>query len=122
MGSSAVLLSNDLMVASVADGIARRLRVPALTVADVEDLVRVASIENAALAVIDLRTPQLEVKALLPRLREHASGCKIVAFGPHVHEQPLAAAKAAGCDEVFTRGQFERRFEALLAEVTPPAE
>jgi hypothetical protein len=34
-----------------------------------------------------------------------------------VHTEALEAAAAAGCDEVITRGQFERRFDALLAKL-----
>jgi CheY-like chemotaxis protein len=122
MANSVVLLSSDLMVASAADGIARRLGAQLITAANADEFVQAVGSQHAALAVLDLRTPRLEVAALLPRLREHAPACKIVAFGPHVHEQSLAAAQAAGCDEVFTRGQFERRFESLLAELKAPAE
>jgi hypothetical protein len=40
-----------------------------------------------------------------------------MACAPHVHEQSLAAAVAAGCDAVITRGQFEARVDAQLAQL-----
>jgi hypothetical protein len=39
-----------------------------------------------------------------------------------VHKQSLEAAADAGCDEVITRGEFERRFDSLLAEITASAD
>jgi hypothetical protein len=42
----------------------------------------------------------------------------IVAFGPHVHEARLAAARDAGCDLVLTRGQFDSQIESLLERLT----
>jgi CheY-like chemotaxis protein len=81
------------------------------------------TLSDAASAVaIDLRTPGLDVEALVPRLREAAQPqAAIVACGPHVHTESLAAATSAGCDAVITRGQFERRFDALLAGLTARA-
>jgi hypothetical protein len=37
-----------------------------------------------------------------------------VAYAPHVHEQLLQAAAEAGCNEVFTRGQFDRQMEDII--------
>jgi DNA-binding response OmpR family regulator len=116
----AIVLSSDLMVASTAQGAADRHGFD-LTVAPTADGA-VNSAQDAAIVAIDLRTPGLDLVALMPRLRDAAQrGAPIVAFGPHVHTDALSAAAAAGCDEVITRGQFERRFDALLAALTAPA-
>jgi hypothetical protein len=40
---------------------------------------------------------------------------KIVAFGPHVHEAKLAAARSAGCDEVISRGRFHAELIEIVA-------
>jgi CheY-like chemotaxis protein len=122
MGDSIVFVSSDLMVASAAEGIARRHGLRVRTVANAGEVVGAAADQRACLIVLDLRTPGLHAGSIVPQLREHAAGAKIVAFAPHVHEQSLAAAAAAGCDEVFTRGQFERRLEALLSEIKAPAD
>lgn len=39
----------------------------------------------------------------------------VVGFGPHVDDQLLAAAKAAGCAEVLPRSVFFKRLERGLA-------
>jgi len=41
-------------------------------------------------------------------------GTYVVAFGPHVHEERLAAAREAGCDEVLSRGEFFARVNAIV--------
>ena len=51
----------------------------------------------------------------LNRLKaSEGSGTRVVAFGPHVHEQRLAAARDAGCDLVVSRGQFFSQLETIL--------
>lgn len=39
---------------------------------------------------------------------------RIVAFGPHLETQALAAARAAGADEVLARGAFASRLPDIL--------
>jgi hypothetical protein len=48
-------------------------------------------------------------------IRVGAPAARIIAYGPHVDEALLADAKEAGCDEVLTRGQFNKLFAELLA-------
>lgn len=40
----------------------------------------------------------------------------IIAYGPHVAEGKLAAAKDAGCDQILTRGQAHRDIATVLAQ------
>ena len=59
--------------------------------------------------VVDLsRSGVLEA---LPGLR----GVRTVGFGSHVDRELLAAARAAGCDEVLPRSQFFARLGDVLA-------
>jgi DNA-binding response OmpR family regulator len=68
-----------------------------------------------ALVILDLSTPDLNLKHLLPALRKQNSEIgPIVAFGPHVQASRLTAARQAGCDDVLTQGEFHRRVGALL--------
>jgi hypothetical protein len=65
--------------------------------------------------IIDLGTTRLDLNALISELS--ASGThlpRIIAFGPHVHEEKLASAQRAGCDVVVSRGQFFAQLESLL--------
>jgi hypothetical protein len=43
-----------------------------------------------------------------------SAATRVIAFGPHVHEDRLAAARAAGCDSVLSRGQFFSQAENVL--------
>lgn len=43
-----------------------------------------------------------------------AAGVRVVAFGPHVDDHSLAAARAAGAAEVLPRSKFFRRLPALF--------
>jgi hypothetical protein len=62
--------------------------------------------------------PGLDVHALVAAVREASpNGARVLAFGPHVHEASLAAARAAGCDEVVTRGEIERRLDAAVQDL-----
>lgn len=66
---------------------------------------------------IDLETPDLDLPAIVSRAREARDDCLIVAYGPHVHEARLQAARDAGCDQVLSRGQFDRELPALLQSI-----
>jgi CheY-like chemotaxis protein len=112
-----VLLSSDLMLSSAAMGIAGRHGASLVGARSGEDAVRECG-DDAALLVIDLRAPGLDIAEVVRAVRD---GCEtppyIMACAPHVHEQSLAAAAAAGCDAVVTRGQFEARVEAQVAQL-----
>jgi DNA-binding response OmpR family regulator len=80
-----------------------------------EQLLREAAHKPVALVILDLSTPDLNLKHLLPALRKQNSEIgPIVAFGPHVQASRLTAARQAGCDDVLTQGEFHRRVGALL--------
>src|SRR5690242_4589677 len=117
-----LLVSADIMLAATSSGIAGRHGLNVAGAASVEQAIQVAGSAFPQSIAVDLRLPGLDIESLVSRLRQTNSQLRIVAFGPHVHEQSLAAAKAAGCDEVFTRGQFERRFEQLISELTAQAD
>jgi DNA-binding response OmpR family regulator len=112
-----ILLTTDLMVTSVAQGAARRHGMELQVVADGDAALTAANDGPARLIAIDVRTPGLQIDALAPALRSGGREAYIVAFGPHVHRELLAAAARAGCDEVITRGEFDRRIDALLGAV-----
>lgn len=66
---------------------------------------------------VDLQTPGLDIAQAVASLRQTAGPrVRIVAFGPHVHQEKLAAARAAGCDLVLTQGQFYSSLDELLQD------
>jgi DNA-binding NarL/FixJ family response regulator len=75
---------------------------------------------DCRLVLIDLTLPSLDVSQVVPLIRAAAPAARILAFGPHVDEQALAAADQAGCDAVLTRGQFNQQYAQILQGVASP--
>jgi CheY-like chemotaxis protein len=115
---SALILSTDLACLSTVTGTAE------LHGYTVEGAMSPAALLQKAagcrLVLLDLNSPGVDPAALLPKLRELQPSPAVVAFGPHVHEARLAAACAAGCEEVLTRGQFHQRLAEVLARYLGP--
>jgi DNA-binding NarL/FixJ family response regulator len=112
----AVLLSGDLMVVSRISGAAAQTGAVVRAANNASQAIEACESEAAELLVIDLATPAVDLTALGGQLR--ASRCpsmRIVAFGPHVHEDKLAAAREAGCDLVVSRGQFFSQVDAIFS-------
>lgn len=78
------------------------------------DRLKQSSGEAPALVIVDLTLPGLQVEQVVPSLRAAAPTAKLLAYGPHVYTEQLAAAQVAGCDVVMTNGQFDRSMAELL--------
>ena len=76
------------------------------------------TLQQTELVIIDLEFVSAEdlseimaslgaIKGSLPR---------IIAYGPHVKTAKLDAARQAGIDEVWTRGQFNHNFASLFRD------
>ncbi|MEM9659694.1 MAG: hypothetical protein AAF961_15140 [Planctomycetota bacterium] len=109
-----VLLSADLILASAAQGLAQRFNANVVVTGACPDAAARCADLAPRYLLIDLRLPGLDLESLVRAVRSANDTTKIIACGPHVHQQRLAAAIAAGCDEVITRGQFEGRLAELL--------
>jgi DNA-binding NarL/FixJ family response regulator len=110
-------LTGDLLFSSRVSGAAANLGIPLQICGSVDKLLESASNADCRLVFLDLTLAGVDLQAAVPAIRAKLPQAKIVAYGPHVHEAALAAAKAAGCDEVLSRGQFDREFGRLLREV-----
>lgn len=111
-----VLLSGDLMGASRVEGAARQAGIDLRLATHADSALDCCSAEDVLLVIIDLATSNLDVSALVEQLKHRTGRAPaIVAFGPHVHEETLISAKAAGCDEVFSRGQFLSQAGTIMA-------
>ena len=111
---SVVFLTRDLVFSSRLAAVAERLGIVASAVTSLEAASARLSNGMVKLVVVDLSTGEVDVKEIVDRLREVSPGLAVVAFAPHVHESRLQAAEEAGCNEVLTRGQFDRQMEELL--------
>lgn len=106
-----VLLSNDLMFTTKIEGAVRSQGGSLYTTSDSQAAADFASSENAALLMIDLTLPRVDLVELFESLPEKV---RTLAYGPHVHEAKLAAASNAGCDLVVSRGELDRKLNAVL--------
>jgi AmiR/NasT family two-component response regulator len=114
--SAVLLLTSDLATSSKVAGAAMRQSVRLEVAMDASALAGKAAEARPRLVILDLSTPRLDIAAAVRGLTFDAPvRPTIVAFGPHVHEALLAAASAAGCDRVLSRGQFHAHVDELLS-------
>lgn len=118
---SILVVTADLVVSSAVAGEASRAGVVCQTALAVDGVEEKAKTLGPRLVILDLSMPKLDPAAVVPMLRSLASPPVIVAFGPHVHEGKLAAAREAGCDVVMSRGQFHSTVNHIVREATKPA-
>ena len=117
--SRILLISPDLMVASRVAGLATACGAAVDTVRSL-DAPPPASGYRAA--ILDLQGLPGDAGGLVSLARERLAalgpaagvGPAIVAFGPHVAHERLAAAKEAGADDVVSRGELLGAFAAVL--------
>ena len=118
-----VLLSSDLAVLSRVEGAAARLGEKVRQATAGPQAVDCCEQECAGLLIVDLSSPALEIESIVSQLKaKPAIKTRVVAFGPHVHEERLAAAQSAGCDLVMTRGQFDAQMQPVLARFLGPVQ
>jgi hypothetical protein len=76
----------------------------------VEIIASSADVTGADIVVVDLARHQ----GVLPEIRRRAPDAWVVAYGPHVDAEALAAARAAGADRVLARSRFFKDPAAAL--------
>jgi CheY-like chemotaxis protein len=112
-----VLLSSDLTVLSRVEGAAIRLGLTLKSATTVSAAIELCEADGNNTVVVDLSMASLDVASLVSQMKSiEGTASRVVAFGPHVHEQRLAAAREAGCDLVVSRGQFFSQVETILKE------
>ena len=109
-----VLLTTDLMTASQVSGAAREAGAKLRVAASPLDVQRHTEELPADLVILDLTCPAAVPSTMVEQLRQLSPVPGILAFGPHVHAEKLAAAKSAGCDEVLSRGQFFSKMDQIF--------
>jgi DNA-binding response OmpR family regulator len=113
-----VLLANDLMVASRLQSAVSQSSAHFQTATSGAQAIELCQGNGNCLLVIDLALPGLELDLVRQLKAGQANSTRIVAFGPHVHAERLAAAREAGCDLVLSRGQFFSQIELILKNET----
>ena len=109
-----ILFCDDLMTVSQVEVAAREAGLVFRDVSSADAVRQIAETSEATLVVLDLACPAADPAALVPQLKTLSSAPRVIAFGPHVHAEKLAAAQAAGCDQVLSRGQFLSQLGSVL--------
>jgi CheY-like chemotaxis protein len=109
-----LFLSSDLVFSSRLTSAGQRVGATVSAVSSVEAAAARIQSQPVKLVILDLATGNIDPASAVAKIREAASCVTIVAYAPHVHEAKLEAARAAGCDEVLTRGAFDARMDDLL--------
>ena len=114
-----VLLSNDLMVVSRVTGAAAASGATVRVAANGTAASALHAERRADIVVVDLGTPTFDLDQFVRDVKSNAEHptC-MLAFGPHVHADRLAAARSAGCDTVLSRGQFFAQVDAIMSGST----
>ena len=110
----AILLSADLLALSPFTFAAQSAGGTLAAAPTIEKLLAKASERRPSVALIDLTLPNLDIIQAVAALKSHEPPPRVIAFGPHVHEGKLEAARQAGCDAVISRGQAHRDLANLL--------
>ena len=111
------LLSTDYFFSSQLQGDLQRLGVVLHQVATSDLLLEKVKANDAeSFVLIDLTLPELSFEIVSQLKTIDRPPKAIIAYGPHVAEGKLAAAKAAGCDQVLTRGQAHREMPTVLGK------
>jgi DNA-binding NarL/FixJ family response regulator len=113
-----LVLTTDLLLQSQLSGAAERAGQPVESVGSAAELLAIAAKAAPRLVILDLSLSAIEPSVLVPQIKQQSPAARVVAFGPHVHRQRLADAKAAGCDSVMSRGQFHAEAEGLLRSLS----
>lgn len=111
-----VLLTSDLAVVSRVEGAARQVGAGVRVAANAAQALTHCSNATTRALILDLSTPALDLETIQRMAADTNRSIRIVAFGPHVHEDRLTAARAAGCDLVLSRGQFFRDLNEIISK------
>lgn len=110
-----ILVSRDLMFTTKVTSTARSLSARVLVAGDATLAASMITQWSPSVVLIDLNAgPAATPEAIVAYRSAMAGVGAIVAFGSHVDTAALAAASAAGCDEVMPRSKFSAELPALL--------
>lgn len=111
MSHSVLIVCHDLFFGSQLTGAVGRAGVESTTAMTLAKALELAPTKEFRAIVVDLELPGLDL-ALLKSVAP--AGAVVIAFGPHVHESLLQAARMTGCDHVMSRGEISRSLEGFL--------
>jgi PleD family two-component response regulator len=107
---------DDLLFSSKIRNVCKRLELPVVFARSPAGVLDASRQETVHLAIFDLDSERLQPLEIIASLKGDPSlaAIRTIGFASHVNTDVLVAAKAAGCDEVLSRGAFTARLPDLL--------
>jgi DNA-binding response OmpR family regulator len=110
-----LLISGDLMAGSWLTAPAAQAGAKLDTTGSTSAALEMAGKVEYQLVIVDLNVAGKDLADVVEGLRRANASVHILAYGPHVQNHLLDAARDAGCDQVLTRGQFHAQAAEIIA-------
>ena len=119
-GPTGILLSRDLIFTSKVTSTARELGYHVLVAGNSSLASTMIEQWQPRVVFVDLAAGELVAPGALITYRRSAGlETLFVAFGSHVDTEAMAAARAAGCDQVMPRSKFSAELPELIRRYFP---
>jgi CheY-like chemotaxis protein len=107
----------DLLFSSKIRNVCKRLELAVVFARSPEAVLETSRRGAVHLAIFDLDSARLQPLEAIATLKGDPTlaGIRTIGFASHVNTEVLAAAKAAGADEVLSRGAFTTHLPDILA-------
>ncbi|HEX5475256.1 MAG TPA: hypothetical protein VFX12_11390 [Vicinamibacterales bacterium] len=112
---------DDLLFSSKIRATAKGLGIDVRFARTPDDILAQARALRPTLAIFDLNSIKADPLATIAALKRDAdaAGVRTIGFASHVHTDLIAAARAAGADEVLPRSAFAGRLADILRAADP---
>ncbi|PHR98730.1 MAG: hypothetical protein COA78_25800 [Blastopirellula sp.] len=110
-----IYLTADLMFSSRVSSYAKEIGADLRVAISGPQCINAINQNKVDRVLVDLNVPKLDIEELMTQIKATGQDLDVIAYGPHVQIELLEAAKAAGCDVVLSKGQFNQQIEALVA-------
>jgi DNA-binding response OmpR family regulator len=115
MSGKILFVSDDVFFWARVQGLAKSLGSNAVRIGDEEAMDAAFQSGGVARVIVDLGSRSVDVLGWAARWKGASPPPQLVAFGSHVNEAALAAAKEAGFDDVMANSRFSRSMADWLS-------
>ncbi|MBM80290.1 MAG: response regulator [Planctomycetaceae bacterium] len=110
--TQALLICKDLMFQSKVMATANQLGVRIETLFATSQLPELVAANSYRAVFVDLSAADVQIDSVVAAVGE----IPVIAFGPHVQTAKLAAAEAAGCEEVMPNSRFSSQMGEIISK------
>ncbi len=115
-----VVLVSDLIFEAKIRSTAQALGIETVSVRSAAALLTEVASRHPAVVIVDLSAAGPDPATAIRTIKASASPPPVIAFGSHVDVDLLAAARAAGAEQVLPRSRFSADLPQLLSRYASP--